>query len=455
MVTIQKSIETKNKPVFLPYNIGQGIYRESKIQYGDTLQPVFSQKIGTDDSVSSLEILDVGERSVKLTSDTPDFQVYKYNLDNHCIEEHKMCYLPHELCVSLQGNDNLGVFMFSSSALFFYLYGSNRTGLRIGRLPNLDHNENEILYCNLILQKTRIYSAYTLYAVSIAGDLAAVVRPQREKILSIDIVSISKSIDLDGKHTVKGKLLKSFEIALPLTLERFTDCDLVCDDQMLLVVTWSNDNKRFSFIGISLQSCELKYCKSINITERCVYFKPTYFILNGNNGVKDLLLFIVADKERKIQMYSLGNNFELVNECKLGDISFFEKRDTFDFQVSNDVLFISTELTDSMHVIKCSRDRLYEMYRLDFPFVGEDDCICTFSVIYNGFEAVFFNDRCVEDEEGGYSHETYIDVFHIPKSSFSLYGLCRLAIKNMVKRREEIESLPVPKDIKKELCNMI
>ena len=455
MVTIQKSIETNSKPVFLPYSTGQGNYRESKIQYGDTLQAVFSQRIGTNDSISSLEILDVGERSVKLTSDTPDYQVYKYNEGNHCIEEHKMCYLPYELCVSLQGDDNPGVFVFSTFALFFKRYGRDGTDLRIGCLPNIDDNENNILYCNLTLAKTRINSAYTMYAVSTACGLAAVVRPQREEILSIDIVSISKSIDLDGKHTVKVKLLKSFEIALPLTLERFTDCELVCDNQMLLVVTWSNDNKRFSFIGISLQNCELKYCKSINITERCAYLQPTYFILNGNNEIKDLLLFIVADEERKILIYSLDNNFALVNECKLGDISLLKQNDFIKFQVSNNVLFISTEDTHSIHVIKCSRDRLYEIYRLDFPLNSEHDCICTFSVIYNGFEAVFFNDRCVEDEEGRYRHETYIDVFHIPKSSFSLYGLCRLAIKNMVKRREEIESLPVPKHVKKELSNMI
>ena len=455
MFKIQKSIEWTDKPTFLQYSTAQGNERERKIQFGDILHPVFSQRIGTGDSVSFLELLDVGEKSVKLVSETTNYQVYKYSEENHCIEEHKLCYLPHQLSVSLQQNDDLGVFVFSSSALFFKRYGRAGTDLSIGYLPNIDENENNILYCNLILEKTKSNPAYTMYTVSAAGDLAAVIRRQVELALSIDIVSISKSIDLDGKHALKGNVMKHFEIEIPLFLESYTYCELVCDDQMLLLITSSKDEKKYSFIGISLQNCELEYCKSINITEQCIYLDPEYFILNGNNGIKDLLLFNVGDKERKIQMYSLGNNFKLLNEYKLDDIAFFKESDSLRFQVSNDVLFILSNYTHSIHVIECSRDRLYEKYRMMLLFDGSDDGVCDFSVGFNGFEAIVFSDRYVEDEEDEHHFEMHIDVYNIPKSSFSLYGLCRLAIKNMLKSKEVIESLPIPKKIKKELSYMI
>ena len=449
MFKIQKSIEWTDKPAFIPYSIAQGNERERKIHYGDILHPVFSQRIGTGDSVSSLELLDVGEKSVKLVFETTNVQVYKYNEGNHCIEEHKLCYLPDEFCVSLQQDDTLRVFVFSSSALFFKRYGRDETDLCIGYLPNIEENENNILYFNLTLEKTRSIPAYAKYAVSKAFDLAAVVTPHWEPVLSIDIVTISKSVDLDGKHVLKGNLLKHFEI--PLTLNDSTNCELVCDDQMLLVVTYSK-NKQYSFIGISIQNCEIEYCKSINITEQCIYLDSEYFILNGNNGIKDLLLFNVGNKERKIQMYSLDNNFELLNEYKLDDIAYLKESRSLKFQVSNDVLFILSKYTHSIHVIECSRDRLYEKYRMMLLFDGG---VCDFSVGFNGFEAIVFNDRYVKDKEDEYHFEMHIDVYNIPKSSFSLYGLCRLAIKNMLKSKEVIESLPIPNKIKKELSDMI
>ena len=137
MYTIKKSIERNNKPVFLQNSTDQNDEKEkSKIHYGDTLYPVFSQRIGISDCACCLELFHVEESILKLTDDDPAYQVYKYNEGNHYIEEHKLCHLPHQLSVSLQQNDNLGVFVFSSSALFFKRYG---TDLRIGYLPNLDH----------------------------------------------------------------------------------------------------------------------------------------------------------------------------------------------------------------------------------------------------------------------------------------------------------------------------
>ena len=294
-----------------------------------------------------------------------------------------------------------------------------------------------------------------MYAVSSACDLAVVVRPQREPVLSIDIVSISKRVELNGDPSVKGTLLQHFEIEIASYLERFTKYELVCDDQMLLVVTWSRDHKQYSFIGISIQSCELKYHKSLTITKRCHEIENGYFILNGNNGTNGLLLFNVGDEERKLQMYSLDNNFELISECKVDYISQFNENDYLTFQVSNDVLFISSDGTRSIHVIECSYAGLYEKHRLKVLFGCESDSFCDFSVVFNGFEAVVFNQRYVNDEEYMIKHETYVDVYNIPESSFSLIGLCRLAIKNMVKSKKEIESLPIPNKIKKELSNMI
>ena len=396
MFTIKKSIERNNKPLFLQNSTGQNDEKESKTHYGDTLYPVFSQRIGISDCASCLELFHVEESILKLTDETTAYQVYKYNEGNHCIEEHKLCHLPYQLSVSLQQNDNLGVFVFSSSALFFKRYGRDGTDLRIGYLPNLDHNENDILYCNLTLAKTISNPGYTMYAVSRDRDLAVVVRPQRELVLSIDIVSISKLVELNGDSSVKGTLLQHFEIEIPSYLECYTNYELVCDDQMLLAVTWSRDHKQYSFIGISIQSCELKYHKSLTITERCLDFENGYFILNGNNGTNGLLLFNVGDEERKLQMYSLHNNFELINECKVDDISQFNENDYLTFQVSNDVLFISSDGTRSIHVIECSYTGLYEKYRLKVLFGCESDSFCDFSVVFNGFEAVVFNQRYVK-----------------------------------------------------------
>ena len=170
---------------------------------------------------------------------------------------------------------------------------------------------------------------------------------------------------------------------------------------------------------------------------------------------KDRLILIDGDKRKRIRVFSISENFTLLSEHNLDEISRVTQQRMLRFDFSNNNLFILDEETFKLHMIEFLPNKIFEKHQLQLNCTKEDTAyIGDLYVGYNGYEVVVFNGREMTLNKAPNEYSRYIDVFYAPRLP-TLYGLCRSAVLKSYPSKGQIECLKVPKAIEKELISLL